>query len=164
MLKCYLKPARKERRVFKTCDAVRICREVLAEDAETTPEELLACIAKSLGFTHISLSRVRTVQSGALARVSAALLLKGVIIILDTIIKAVEAIQALLSRFPFVSRVIVVIELLLEAKRVIEKIVDIFSEPPPDQVPVNEALNPNKCNCKPTIKKSVDNVNLIVVR
>jgi len=55
-VKTYNKPNRTKIRTFTSCDVARIAREVVRDEG-STPEEVLACIAKGLGFTHISLSR-----------------------------------------------------------------------------------------------------------
>lgn len=64
VLKTYNKPFRTTTRYFTSCDAARIARQVVQDDKETTPEEVLACIAKGFGFTHVSLSRLTVVESG----------------------------------------------------------------------------------------------------
>ena len=54
---CYIRPNRKRPRYFKPCDVARIAQNCLDDsDGSVTAEQLLAVVAKQLGFTHISLS------------------------------------------------------------------------------------------------------------
>ena len=53
---CFNRPNRKNKRYFSACDAARIAREVV-KDRGLTPEEVLACVAKGLGFTHIIVNK-----------------------------------------------------------------------------------------------------------
>lgn len=53
-VKFYRSP-RKKSRIYKPCDVARIAVYCSNDNPDVTKEQLLACVAKSLGFTHISL-------------------------------------------------------------------------------------------------------------
>lgn len=136
--KCYEKPNRKFPRYFKTCDAARIAREVVRDDPETTPEEVLACIAKGFGFTHISLSRQRLVESGvSLGKIPVK---STIAIILALIVKLAKnkRLRELLTPL------IAALKKLLDYLDKLEKLFDI------EQAEVDDVINPDKCRCKPT--------------
>jgi hypothetical protein len=134
----YFKPNRTRIRTFKTCDAVRICREVLSHD-DTTPEELLACIAKSMGFTHISLSRPTTSQA-AIINLPAAIGTVPVIIR-----KVVGYLALLVKKYGWLAPVL---KEVIDGLDKIRKIIDSMGFTDPDQVKVDDAINKDKCNCK----------------
>jgi len=140
-IKCYRKPNRSKPRLFHTCDAVRICDEILVND-DLTPEQLFACLLKHFGFTHISLSRRTVVQSGGMLVVT--------IRALELVVKAIEAIQKILARFP---RAVKIVELLLGVKKAIDEIERIFGDQP-DQALVEDILVKDKCNCKRKLTSS----------
>lgn len=134
--KCYEKPNRTARRYFKTCDAARIAREVIRDDPETTPEEVLACIAKGLGFTHISLSRQRVVESGvSLGKVP----IKPALTLLQKLLVELTKKSNLLKRLLGPS-----LAALKKALDLIEKIDTL--DPPQEEV--DKAINKDKCKCK----------------
>jgi ribosomal protein L32E len=54
--KTYNKPNRKKTRVYSPCDVRRIVVYCLNDNPSVKKEELLALIAKTLGFTHIALN------------------------------------------------------------------------------------------------------------
>jgi len=136
----YFKPNRKRIRTFKTCDAVRVCREVLSHD-ETTPEELLACIARSMGFTHISLSRPTTVQQQLIS--------PAVIANLPALIEsAIAALLLLAKKYGWLAALL---KDLIDGLDKIRKIIERLTEDLPTQVLVDEAINPSKCNCKKVV-------------
>lgn len=147
-LKCYNKPRRSERRFFKTCDAVRVCREVLSEDVLMTPEELLACIAQDLGFTHISLSRTRVVQSGLSVILAKRVALDVLIAALEGLATAISWLQRLIRNNPRLAKAIFVVEGFLKLKQAVERVVELFAEEPPDQARVEDVIDPAKCKCK----------------
>ena len=133
---CINRPNRTERRYFKSCDAARIAREVVRDDPETTPEEVLACIAKGFGFTHISLSRVRVVES---AVIFTKIPIKPTLTILAKLLEKLAETSRLLKR------------LLGPALVVLKKAIDLADkidiiEPP--QAEVDDVINPGKCRCK----------------
>lgn len=134
----YYKPNRTTIRTFKTCDAVRVCREVLSHD-DTTPEELLACIAKSMGFTHISLSRPTTSQA-AIINLPAAIATVPVIIQ-----KLVGFLTLLIKRYGWIAPIL---KEVIDGLDKIRKLIDEFRDVVPDQVKVDDAINKEKCNCK----------------
>lgn len=134
--KCYFKPNRTAKRYFSACDAARIARQVVQDDPETTPEEVLACIAKGFGFTHISLSRIRVVESAVNLDKKAILpLLKG----LMKIIEKGRARAGVLK--DFLGPIAVIMKKVLD---MVDRI-DIL-EPPQEEV--DKAINPLKCRCK----------------
>lgn len=49
-----IRPNRSEKRYFTSCDAARVCRNVV-HDQGLPREVVLACVAKGLGYTHVSL-------------------------------------------------------------------------------------------------------------
>jgi hypothetical protein len=130
-------------RYFTSCDAARIARNVVA-DRNERPEEVLACIAKGLGFTHISLSRPPdVVQSGV--NIS-----KGTIKTTITLTK--KLLETIARKFPsFARRISTIIEALDVAERVLDKLLD---NPPSERV--EDVLPPGKCNCKdqPKVKEN----------
>jgi len=132
----YYKPNRTRIRTFKTCDAVRVCREVLSHD-DTTPEELLACIAKSMGFTHISLSRPTSVTASALPNV-----IKNLPAILTTVI---NALKLLAKQYGWLA---VILKDLIDLLDKVRKLIDEFRSDVPDQALVDDVINKDKCNCK----------------
>lgn len=132
---CRYKPNRTFPRLFSSCDAARIAREV-AKQKKDTPEEIMACIAKGLGFTHISLSRSGTVVE---SRVT---LSKG------TIQSAINGLKIVLSivksRFPSIAaRIAAIIDALDKVSRFIDSILD-----NPRQERVEDVLPEGKCKCK----------------
>jgi hypothetical protein len=63
-LKCYSKPNRTTPRRFTPCDAARIAREA-AKSNNLENVQVLACVAKGLGFTYISIRQdMPVVMSG----------------------------------------------------------------------------------------------------
>ena len=132
-----IKPFRTNRRFFSSCDAARIAREVVKDRGET-PEQVLACIAKGLGFTHISLSRQQAVQAGNVR--AAVLIAKSSLEILRAGLKLLR------SRWP---RVFSRLGRIIEALDVIDELIDaIFNEP--EQQRVEELA---VCRCKDQPKK-----------
>ncbi len=131
---CRYIPNRTKKRYFSACDAARIAREVV-KDQKATPEEVLACIAKGLGFTHISLSRQRVVESGVILK-------KDTVVGLVLILKKASVI--LLRRFPKIAKYVIPIikgiDALVDA---IDAIID-----SPDQAKVDDAIDKDKCKCK----------------
>lgn len=106
------------------------------DDPELTPEIVLACIAKGLKFTYISLSRVGVVESGiGLGKVDprlAALGLKKVIIFIE-------------KGSPFLKKYLLpLIPALKKALDYLEKVDTI--DPP--QAAVDDVIPKGKCECK----------------
>jgi hypothetical protein len=115
------------------CDAARVAREVV-RDNDDTPEEVLACIAKGLGFTHISLSRPTVVQSGfpeVIAELPA--VLEKLIVILKILMKKYSWLIPLVKNL---------VDILDKGKSLWDKLVDL-----PKQILVTEAVH-GKCQCK----------------
>lgn len=132
-------------RYFTSCDAARIARNVV-EDRGETPEEVLACIAKGLGFTHIALTREpQVVESGV--NIS-----KGAL--KTTIILTKKALELIGKQFP---SILGKIGAIIEALDTIERVIDrIFDDQPTEKV--DDVLEPGKCNCKPR-EKGAENGN-----
>jgi len=134
----YFKPNRRNPRYFKMCDAARIAREVVRDNPGDTPEEVLACIARGLGFTHISLSRTRVVEASLLPALlrSLPILIESLLTILRVLTKKYGFLLPLLKNL---------IELIQEIKDSIDKF---FNEPEPPQAKIEDVLSPEKCKCK----------------
>lgn len=140
------RPNRTRRRFFKACDAARIAREVVRDDPETTPEEVLACIAKGFGFTHVSLSRPRAVESGVSLKKSALITLAKSILVL------VKKIQLV---FPNISKYLIPLIRGIEELINIIDAIDFFD---PESAKVDDVINKEKCVCKDAPKqKEVQN-------
>lgn len=134
--KCYEKPNRTRVRVFTACDAARIAREVVRDDTETTPEEVLACIAKGFGFSHISLSRVRVVESAI------SLDKKAIMPLLLTLLKLIEKGRQKAGVLKdFLGPIFVIL------KKIIDAVDNIKTLDPPQQE-VDDVISPSKCKCK----------------
>lgn len=118
------------------CDAARVAREVV-RDRNETPEAVLACIARGLGFTHISLSRQRVVQAG----------LPAVIRNLPAIIRALLVVlKELVAKHGWL---LPVLKNLIEFLNEITKLIDKWqAEGLPDQIAIDELLDDGRCVCK----------------
>lgn len=134
--KVYNKPNRTKKRVFVSCDAARIAREIVKDDSETTPEEVLACIAKGFGFSHISLSRVRVVESGIILT---KIPIKPTLTLLGKLLEKLARKSDLLKRLLGPS--------LVALKKAIE-LADKIDLIEPPQAQVDDVINPQKCRCK----------------
>jgi hypothetical protein len=132
-------PNRTKKRYFSMCDAARIAREVV-KDRGDTPEEVLACIAKGMGFTYISLSRLTEVEAGLITTKQLPLLVK-------TVIKGLEY---LTNKFrllkPFLAPLLVILKKIYDLVNKID-----VAEPPQERV---ENVVGDKCRCK-DFKKGV---------
>jgi len=117
------------------CDAARIAREVVKDDPETTPEEVLACVAKGFGFTHISLSRVRTVES---AVVLTKIPIKPILSLLKRSLTQLSRVKVLRD---YLGPILVILDKVID-------IADILDATEPEQKKVEEVINKDKCNCK----------------
>jgi len=137
MPKVYIqRPNRTRVRYFTSCDAARIAREVVRDDPETTPEEVLACIAKGFGFSHISLSRIRAVESGI------SLDKKAIMPLLLTLLKLIEKGRASSQLLKdFLGPLFVIL------KKIIDMVDKIKTLDPPQQE-VDDVIDPRKCRCK----------------
>ncbi len=123
------------KRLFTSCDAARIARNVVV-DRNERPEEVLACIAKGLGFTHISLSRPTEVVEANV------ILSKGTIKTSISLTK--RLLKTIANRFPtFAARIAAILEFLDKLERVLDKILD---NPPSERV--EDVLPPGKCQCR----------------
>lgn len=139
-IKCYNKPNRKQPRFFTACDAARIAQQVV-DDRGLTPEQVLACIAKNLGFTHISLSRQAVVEGslvplgGILVRLSIASLgqLLRLLRQLKDFITSKEGLLILAKGLDLLSKTIDLIN-----KQFIV----------PESVPVDDVVEDRFCRCK----------------
>jgi len=132
---CINRPNRTGRRYFTACDAARIAREVVRDDPETTPEEVLACIAKGFGFTHVSLSRLRVVES---AVILTKIPIKPTLLLLEKLLVRLartDTFKKLLG------------PILATIKKAIE-LADKIDTIDPPQAEVDDVINPGKCRCK----------------
>lgn len=130
------RPNRKNIRTFSSCDVARIAREVVRDESEATPETVLACIAKGFGFTHISLSRIRTVESGI------SLDKKAIMPLLLTLLKIIEKGRARAGLLKeFLGPIFVIL------KKIIDMVDKIKTLDPP-QAEVDDVIDPNRCKCK----------------
>lgn len=138
--KTYYKPNRSHPRYFKMCDAARIAREVVRDNPGDTPEEVLACIAKGLGFTHISLSRTRVMEAGIGG-------LPAVIRNLPAVIDAIiTTLMALVKKYAWLWPILKnAIDLFKEVKDAIDRW-EKFTEP--KQAKVEDVISEGKCKCK----------------
>lgn len=137
----YYKPNRTRVRYFTACDAARIARQVVQDDSETTPEEVLACIAKGFGFTHVSLSRLRVVEAGL------TLEKKQILPALVNLLKIIEKLAQKSKLFKdFIAPLLVII------KKIIETVDKIDTIDPP-QGEVDDVINKEKCKCKNTAQE-----------
>jgi len=108
----------------------------VVSDRNERPEEVLACIAKGLGFTHISLSRDRDVVEAGVN------LSKGTIQAAIKVLK--NALFVIKRSFPSIAAKIgAIIELLDKLERLIDRLLD---NPPQERV--EDVLPPGKCVCK----------------
>lgn len=126
-------PNRTKKRYFSMCDAARIAREVV-KDRGDTPEEVLACIAKGLGFTHISLSRTRVMEGKILA-----VLTKLPAILLPII----ALVRVLAKRYGWL---LPILKKLLELKKAWDEVKNLFDSTPPSAKV--ESVFGDKCKCK----------------
>ena len=134
---CINRPNRKRIRKFSACDAARIAREVTEDDPlQVTPEQVMACIAKGFGFTHISLSRQTTVESSFKPPI------RETVVILE---KTVTLIEFLSKKFPSIAKVL--LALLPALKKSLEFLTKIDTIDPP-QAAVDDVLDTSKCKCK----------------
>lgn len=140
VMKCYNKPNRSQIRTFKPCDAARIAREVVRDDKDSTPEKVLACIAKGLGFTHISLSRTegRPIES-AINLGKSVKLIESLVIALQKVVRA-------LGLRDIAARIGAILDLLGELSKLIDE--SFFQ---PDQAAVDDVLPETYCNCKKVV-------------
>jgi hypothetical protein len=143
---CKKKPNRTKKRYFTACDAARIAREVVEDDPTATPEEVLACIAKGFGFTHISLSRLRAVESGV--NLDKKAILPLLLNLLKLIEKAREKAGILKD---FLGPIFVILKKVVDLVKKIDTI-----EPP--QREVDEVIDPQKCKCKDRFKQPENEV------
>ena len=101
----------------------------------------MACILESFGFSHISMSRIRVVESSIIPSPGQAARAIGAII---------RVIEGLLTRF---KRPIAIIAVLAKLLKVIEDlktlVENLEGDDNPDQKRVDEVKNKLLCNCKP---------------
>jgi hypothetical protein len=135
-IKCFNKPNRKNPRYFSMCDAARVAREVVRTHPEDTPEEVLACIARGLGFTHISLSHPRMMES--FVGPGTVELLPG------GLVKATSLVRLLVARYAWAAKAATALGL-LPLLDTISKVLDDMIKLPP-QVKVEDAFG-TKCDC-----------------
>jgi len=145
-IKTYNKPNRTQPyplRYFKQCDAARVAREVIKRDPQSTPEQVLACVAKGLGFTHISLSRTTSVEASILPAV-----IRNLPVLVE---KALTLLRALVKKYgwllPFVKDLL---NLLEKIKKIVD---DILRLTEPRQERVDDVIDGEKCKCKKTSSK-----------
>jgi hypothetical protein len=138
--KTYYVPNRTQRRYFKMCDAARVAREVVAHN-DDTPEEVLACIARGLGFTHISLSRTRVVESN-IATIPSRLpaLITSIILLIQSLVKRYGWLAPILKK-------------LLDIKKAWDDIADFLKVKDPPSAKVEEVFG-SKCKCKKEVSST----------
>ena len=131
---CRYKPNRSQPRLFRPCDVARIARNCV-EDNRLRPEEVLACVAKGMGFTHVSLSRSEeTVQAGISLKKGQIDLVKS---LLNRILNTVK------DRLPELAKGIgVILELLDRVERILDRLLG------PESEKVDEVLPAGVCSCK----------------
>ena len=138
---CKKKPNRTKRRYFTECDVSRIAQNCV-DDTGTTPEELLACIAKHFGFTHISMSRVPTVvESGLSLRKGQIDLMKKSLNLLKTSIEKVANNRWVRNK-PWLRNFI------LRWGPVLADIIDALDDLLDDSPPQRKVEDVLKCQCK----------------
>jgi hypothetical protein len=130
------RPNRTRIRTFTSCDAARIAREVVRDEPEATPETVLACIAKGFGFTHISLSRLRTVESGVSLDKKA---IKPLLLALFKLIEKGREKAGVLK--DFLGPISVIVKKMLD-------MVDRIETLDPPQKEVDDVIDPARCRCK----------------
>ena len=131
---CRKKPNRSAPRFFSPCDVARIARNCV-DDRNLRPEEVLACVAKGLGFTHVSLSNSQNVMESnvSIGKNQISLLKSGLNFILGVVKR----------RFPAIAKTIAgLIELLDNLDRILDRILG------PESEPVDDVIKPGTCNCK----------------
>jgi hypothetical protein len=133
--KTYYKPNRKEVRHFSVCDAARVARYAVRDDG--SPEEVLACIAKGLGFTHISLSRPTSVEAASLPDV-----IKKIPEVLE---KVLVILKILIKKYPWLPFVKDVVSAINDLLSIVDKFLELTG---PKQKPVDEVIDHEKCDCK----------------
>lgn len=135
VLKTYNKPNRSKPRYFSACDVSRIALQVV-DDRGLTPEQVLACIAKNLGFSHISLSREasKPVEASTISLKKTVSLMK---VIVEGLIKLSKRynLSWLTDRL---SKLVAYLDILDEAFDLLQ----------PDQAKVDDVVNDNFCKCK----------------
>lgn len=130
-IKCYYKPNRTKPRYFSACDAARIAKQVV-DDRGLTPEQVLACIAANLGFTHISMSRQQVVQAGVNLSKSVGLV--------KTILTVIRKAAVLINWRWGAAKIGTALEIL-------DKIEDALDVLEPDQEKVEDILDDSFCKC-----------------
>jgi hypothetical protein len=131
---CISRPNRTKKRTFTSCDVARIAREVVRDEPEATPEEVMACIAKGFGFTHVSLSRQRAVEGNVILTKAVPLLI--------TLLKIIEKAAKASRRFKI---------LLGPILAIVKKVLDIIESADmfdPPQKKVDDVISPGRCRCK----------------
>lgn len=134
VLKTYYKPNRSKPRYFTACDAARIAEQVV-NDQNLTPEQVLACIAGKLGFTHISMSR-----TDGFDVVQGNVSLSKTVSLIKTAVLFIQKVAEKLNIKLIVQKIGYIIELL----DALERALDIFQ---PDQETVENIVNDSFCKC-----------------
>lgn len=127
-------------RYFTSCDAARIARNVV-NDRKLTPEQVLACVAKGLGFTHISLrSESQTVvESGVSLSKDVK---KAGFDLIKIVLKSAKLVIP--KRFStLLGRIGAILEFLDRVERFLDRI---FENPPQERV--EDVLKDSDCRCK----------------
>jgi hypothetical protein len=133
--KTYFKPNRTKVRHFSVCDAARVARYAVRDDG--SPEEVLACIARGLGFTHISLSRPTSLEAAALPDV-----IKRLPEFLE---KALVLLKILIKKYPWLPFLKDIIDTIQGILKIADKILELTG---PEQKKVGDVIDKNKCDCK----------------
>lgn len=129
---CIYRPNRSKKRVYTVCDLARIAQS-LVDNQDETPEAVLAYVARQLGFSHISLSRVQTVEAAISLKKSVSL------------IKVVVGQLAILTKrlgLPFITSLIATILELLDD---LDRLIDRFFGSKPAQEETDNFIDEGKC-------------------
>ena len=131
---CRYRPNRSKKKFFSPCDVARIARNCV-EDNSLRPEEVLACIAKGLGFTHVSLSRQeQVVESGiSLTKGQISLAKKALSAILDFVKRRAPSLGPAIGA---------VLDILDKIDRVLDRILG------PESEKVEDVIPKGQCECK----------------
>ena len=137
------RPNRKKKRLFGICDASRIAG-IVADEGEHSPEVIMACIAERLGFTHISLSRIKPIQTTDAVLFPIPSPAGAIIVLLEVVITVIEWLIAVVRAYPIATRIVEITVLLNKYVQDILDLLEKFAEDEPPQAKVTEY----HCPCK----------------
>lgn len=128
-----IRPNRSEPRYFSSCDAARVCRNVV-HDRNLPREVVLACVAKGLGFKTISLPPPEVKE--AFLRPSPLPAVRGISQLLRLLMKTLPS---------FAARIQVALDLMEQVEGYLETLSDKANAM---TVGVDELLRDGSCKCK----------------